>query len=234
MDTIDDSQRKAATVAGGALLAILIVIVANYAVNFRFIVPGDAAETAKNILAHQTLIRINVACNLVYVVTLVALLTSLYVMLKPVGRNLALIAAFCRLIFALVWVFTAINMLSALRLLGGTAYLSVFDADKLQSMARLHIAASYDAYYVGLPFWGFASMLCSYLLFKSGYIPRLLAGYGLIASGWCVICAFAFLVFPDFDRTVGAYWYDMPLVIFELALGIWLLVKGLKPPRRAA
>jgi hypothetical protein len=142
-----------------------------------------------------------------------------------------LIAAFCRLVFALVWIFTALNMLGALRLLSGTAYLSVFEVDKLQALARLHIAAGYDAYYVGLPFWGLASTICSYLLFKSGYVPRALAGYGLIASVWCVICAFAFMVFPDFNAVVGASWYDLPLLIFEMALGIWLLCKGLKPSR---
>lgn len=224
----DESQRKAARVAGVAFLfAMAIVVVANYGINFRLVVPGNAVDTARNIMANETLFRLNIACNLIYVVTIVVLLSALYVILKPVNRNLALVATFCRLVFALMWGVTALNTLGALRLLGDAAYLSVFTADQLQTLARLHISS--DAYYVGLPFWGLASTVCSYLWFKSRYIPRALAAFGVISSAWCVICAFIFIVFPHFETTVNAYWFDMPLVIFEMALGIWLLFKGLRP-----
>jgi len=230
LNTIDESQRKAARVAGFAFLfAMVIVVLANYGINFRLIVPGNAVDTARNIMAHETLFRINIACNLIYVVSVVVLVAALYVILKPVNRNLALVAAFCRLVFALMWGVTALNTLGALRLLGDTAYLPVFKADQLQTLARLHLAASYDAYYVGLPFWTLASTICSYLWFKSRYIPRALAAFGAISSAWCVICAFAFIVFPHLDKTVDATWFDAPMAIFEMALGFWLLFKGLKP-----
>ena len=228
MHSIDESQRKAARIAGFAFLsAMAIVVLANYGISFRLSVPGDAAETARNIMAHETLFRINIACNLIYLVNVVVLLTALYVILKPVNRNLALVATFCRLVLALMWAVTALNALGALRLLGNAAYLPVFKADQLQTLARLHLSSSYDAYYIGLPFWGLASMVCSYLWFKSKYVPRALAAFGVISSAWCVICAFVFIVFPRFDATVNAYWFDMPMVIFEMALGFWLLFKGL-------
>jgi hypothetical protein len=230
ISTFDESQCKSARVAGFTFLfAMAIVVLANYGINFRLIVPGNAVDTARNIMAHETLFRINIACNLIYVVNVVVLLAALYVILKPVNRNLALVAAFCRLVFALMWGVTALNTLGALRLLGDAAYLPVFDADQLQTLARLHIATSFDAYYVGLPFWGLASTACSYLWFKSRYIPRALAAFGVISSAWCVICAFAFIVFPHFDATVNASWFDLPMVIFEMALGLWLLFKGLSP-----
>jgi hypothetical protein len=228
ISAIDESQRKAARVAGFTFLfAIVVVVIANYGINFRLIVPGNAVDTARNIMAHETLFRLNIACNLIYVVNVLALLAALYVILKPVNRNLALVAAFCRLVYALMWCITALNTLGALRLLGDAAYLPVFEADQLQTLARLHI--SIDAYYVGLPFWGLASTVSSCLWFKSRYIPRALAAFGVISSFWCVICAFAFIVFPHFETTVNAYWFDMPLVIFEMALGFWLLIKGLRP-----
>ena len=226
--TVDESQRKAARVAGFTFLfAIAIVVLANYGINFRLVVPGNAVDTSRNIMAHETLFRLNIACNLLYVMNVVVLLAALYVILKPVNRSLALVAAFCRLVYALMWGVTALNMLGALRLLGDAAYLPVFGAEQLQTLARLHI--SIDAYYVGLPFWGLASTVCSYLWFKSRYIPRALAAFGAISSAWCVICAFAFIVFPHFETTVNAYWFDMPMLIFELALGFWLLFKGLRP-----
>jgi hypothetical protein len=228
MSIIDESQRKAARVVGFTFLfAMMIVVVANYGINFRLIIPDNAVDTARNIMAHETLFRINIAGNLIYVVNVVVLLSALYVILKPVNRNLALVAAFCRLVYALMWGVTALNMLGALRLLGDAAYLPVFEADQLQTLARLHI--SIDAYYVGLPFWGLASTVCSYLWFKSRYIPRALAALGVISSAWCVICAFAFIVSPHFETMVNAYWFDMPMVIFELALGFWLLLKGIQP-----
>lgn len=227
ISTINESQRKAARVAGFTFLfAMAIVVLANYGISFRLSIPGNALETARNIMANETLFRINIACNLIYSAAIGVLLAALYVILKPVNRTLALVAAFCRLVVALMWSATALNMLGALRLLGDAAYLPVFGADQLQTLARLRLDASYDAYYVGLPFWGLASTVCSYLWFKSRYIPRALAVFGVISSAWCVICAFAFIVFPNFSATVNAYWFDMPLLIFEMATGFWLLIKG--------
>ncbi len=228
--TTDESQRNAARVAGFTFLfSMAIVVFANYGISFRLSVPGNAAETAQNIIANEGLYRINIACNLLYGATILVLLSALYVILKPVDRNLALVAALCRLVVALMWCVTALNMLGALRLLGGGTYLSVFEADRLLALASLHRDASYDAYYIGLPFWTLASTVCSYLWFKSGYIPRALAAFGMIASAWGVFCAFAFVISPDFQNTVHPGWFDMPMVIFEMALGIWLLFKGLSP-----
>ena len=148
--------------------------------------------------------------------------------LKPVNRNLALVAAFCRLVVALMWSVTALNTLGALRLLGDAAYLSVIGVDQLQTLARLHSTPA-TTHYVGLPFWGLASTVCSYLWFKSRYIPRALAAFGVISSAWCVFCAFAYTISPIFENTVHPMWFDLPMVIFEMALGFWLLSKGLRP-----
>jgi Domain of unknown function (DUF4386) len=227
----EKSMNRVARVAGFTFLfAILIVILVNFGISFRLIVEGDAAETARNIMANETLFRINIACNLVYSLAIMLLLASLYVILNPVNHTLALLAAICRLVLALTWCLTALNMLGALGFLSNAAYLSVFEKAQLQALARLHLASGHDAYYVGLPFWGLASLLCSFLWLRSGYVPRLLAAFGILTSGWCVFCAFTFLVFPRFDMTVNAWWYDMPMVIFEIVLGIWLLSKGLSPP----
>jgi hypothetical protein len=230
INTIDDSQRNAAKVAGVTfLLAIAIVTLANFGISFRLIIPGNAADTARNLVAHETLVRLNVACNLLYVVTILVLLAALYVILASVNQCLALIATLCRAVFAFMWCITALNTLAALRLLGNTAYLPVFVADQLQTLARLRLASSYDAYYVGLPFWGLASTICSYMWFKSRYIPRPLAIFGVVVSAWCVICGFSFIVFPRFDVAVNASYFDVPMVVFEMTLGLWLLVKGLSP-----
>ena len=225
----DHSQLKAARVAGFTFLfAIAIVIFSNFSINFRFIIPNDAAETASNIIANQTLFRINVVCNLIYLVTLIVMFTSLYVILKPVNKNLALASAFFRFIYALMWGVMALNTFSALRILGDASYLPVFEVDQLQTLSRLHLGSSWDAYYIGLPFWGLASLVCSYLWFKSKYIPRALAIFGIVSSLWCVICAFVFIIFPGFEETVNLWFFDMPLVIFEIILGFYLLFKVLR------
>ncbi|MBI3660324.1 DUF4386 domain-containing protein [Candidatus Acetothermia bacterium] len=231
---IDQSQRKAARVAGFSyLFTFAIVVFANFGIHERLIVAGNAAETARNIMAHERLFRIGIASDLIYCAGVVVLLTALYVILKPVNRSLALLGAFWRLVYALMWVLMTLNFFDALRLLSGADYLRVFEAERLQALARLHLAANFDAYYVGLPFFGLASTVCSYLWFKSGYIPRALSAFGVISSAWCVICAFAFIIFPNFNETVNDWWFDTPMGIFEIAIGFWLLFKGLRPYRTA-
>ena len=228
--SIDASQRQAARAAGySVLLAMGIAIFSQFYLSSNLIVPGDAAQTAANILAHETLFRVKIVCYLLYAATIVVYLAALYAVLRPIGRGLLMAAVSCRLIYALMWVVAALNMLGALRLLGDASYLGVFEVDRLQVMARLHLAANFDAYYVGLPFFGLASTIRSYLWFKSRYIPRALAASGVITSAWCVACAFVFIVFPQFNKMVSDWWFDTPMGLFEMALGVWLLVKGLRP-----
>ncbi len=227
---IDNSQRTAAKVAGIAgLLTMAIVVFANYGLLNPLIVPGNLAETARNIVAHEQSFRIIVICFLIYSAGVVVLLTALYVILKPVNRGLALVGALFRLVFAMLWLLTTLNLLSALRLLGSASYLQVFEADRLQALARLYLAANFDDYYVGLPFFGLAATVCSYLWLKSNYIPKGLAAFGVISSAWCVICAFVFLIFPHFNKIVNDYWFDSPMAMFEMVLSFWLLFKGLRP-----
>jgi hypothetical protein len=229
ISSITESQRKAARVAGFTCLFMMaIVVFANFGIHERLIVAGNAADTARNIMAHETLFRINIACFLIYCIGVVVLLTALYVILKPVNQSLALLAAFFRLVYGLTWIVIALNLFEALRLLSGADYMRVFEVDRLQALSRLSQATSFDAYYVGLLFYALASTVCSYLWFKSNYIPRALAGWGVISSVFCVACTFVFIIFPGFANLVNLWWFDSPMAIFEIATSFWLLFKGLR------
>jgi hypothetical protein len=229
VDKIDNSQRTAAKVAGwSGLLTFAIVVFGNYVLLNPLYVPGNAAQTAQNILAHQTQFRITVVCFLTYSLGVVVLLSSLYVILKPINPGLALAAALFRLVFALLWLLSPLNLLGALRLLSNASYLQAFEPDRLQALARLHLGAGFDDYYVGLPFFGLAATVCAWLWLKSNYIPRGLSIFGVIASAWCVLCAFIFLIFPHFNKIVNDYIFDSPMALFELIVSLWLLFKGLK------
>src|SRR6266496_3024509 len=208
ISTIDNSQRTAAKVAGwSGLLTFAIVVVGNYVLLNPLFVPADAAQTAQNILAHQTQFRIAAVCFLTYAVGVVVLLSALYVILKPVNPGLALVGALFRLVFALLWLLSPLNLLGALRLLGNARYLQVFEPDRLQALARFHLGSGFDDYYLGLPFFGLAATVCA----------------------WFVLCALIYLIFPTFNQIVNDYIFDSPMALFELAVSFWLLFKGLKP-----
>jgi hypothetical protein len=231
--TIDEPQRKAAKVAALAcLISFVTVVVVNFGIFGRLIVRGNPAETARNIMAHETLFRIGIVGDMVYCVSVVVLLTVLYVILKPVSQSLALLAAFGRLVHALTWLLVTINLFTALRLLSDPDYSRAFGPDQLPALARLYLSG-YDAYYVGLLFWALGATVGSYLWFKSNYIPRALAAFGMISSGWCAACTLVFYIFPDFTKVVNLWLFDSPMAIFELALSFWLLFKGLRPYRMA-
>jgi hypothetical protein len=233
-NSIDQTQRNAAKVAGFALLfSMVIVVFANYGLLNPLLVRGNAAETARNIMAHETEFRVTVVCFLAYSASVVVLLAALYVILRPVNRGLALVGALFRLVFALLWLLSTLNLLGALRLLGNAAYLQVFEPDRLQTLARVYIAATFDDYYVGLPFFGLAATVCAWLWLKSNYIPRWLALFGVISSAFCVFCAFVYLIFPGFAKPVNPYWFDSPMVLFEMVVSLWLLFKGLPQAKTA-
>jgi len=116
INTIDDSLPTAAKIAGlSCLLTMAIVVFANYGLLNPLIVPGNAAETARNIVAHERQFRITVTCVLIYSVDVVVILAALYVIVSPVNRGLALVGALFRLVFALLWLLTTLTC-SAFRL----------------------------------------------------------------------------------------------------------------------
>src|SRR5437660_5780931 len=229
-DKIDNSQRTAARVAGiTGLLAFALVVFGNYLLLGPLTVPRNAVDTARNILGHETQFRLALTCFITYGVGMIVLLSALYVIFAPVNRGLALAGALFRLVFAVLWLIAPLNSLAALRLLGDTPYLKIFEAERLQALARVQIAGSCDDYYVGLPFFGLAATVCAWLWLKSNYIPKGLSIFGVIASAWCVFCAVVYLIFPNFNKIVNDYIFDSPMALFELVVSFWLLFKGLSP-----
>ena len=228
--TIEPAQQTAARVAGFAyLITFATVVYVNFGIHDRLIVENNA-ETARNILAHERLFRIGIAGDLIYCAGVVVLLTALYVILKPVNRGLALLAAFWRLVWVLMWLAMTLHLFDALRLLSGADYSRVFEAERVQALAKLCLSTRFDYYYVGLLFGALASTVCGYLWFKSRYVPRALAAFGVISSAFCVACTLVFYIFPTFDKIVNLWWFDSPMGIFDIATSFWLLFKGIRTP----
>ena len=221
------SQRRAARVAGIAyLLATVIVVSVNFGIHDRLIVAGNPSVTAQNILAHETQFRVGIVGDLIYCLLIVVVLTALYVVLEPVSRGVALLAALSRLVWSLLWLNMTLSLFVGLRLLHAKGV----EPQTAQALARLFLSSRFDSYYVGLSFGGLAPTLCAYLFWKSNYIPRALAMFGVIASAWSVLCTLMFLIFPQFNHVVNLWWFDTGLALFDIALSIWLLVKGLPEP----
>jgi len=228
--TIDGSQSKAARVVGLTyLFALVPAIFAEFYVRSQLIDFDNAAQTALNIVAHERLFRFGIASNLTVFALDIILITALYVVLKPVNRSLALLAAGWGLIETAILVIVTLSDFEVLAILSGASYLQAFEPVQLQALARLSIGAHGTVYNVGLVFAGLRSTVFCYLWFKSGFIPRALAGWGVFSSFLLAICTFAFISYPELEKVVNVNYYGGPIFIFELTMGFWLLVKGLRP-----
>lgn len=225
---IDDSQRAAAKVVGFVyLFAMAVSMFAEIYARGRLIVSGDVAETARNIMAHERLFRLSTACHVITFAADVALITALYVILRPVNRNLALFAAFSRMIETAVGVTAVLNDFDVLRILGGAEYLRAFEADRLQALARLSLSAHGTGLNVCFVFLGLGSTVFGYLWFKSNYIPKALAALGVFASFLLAAGSFTIIIFPGLLRILSPA-YMVPMFFFEVITGFWLLFKGLQ------
>ena len=232
--TVDESQRKAARVVGFAyLFALPPAIFAEFYVRTQLIAFDNAAQTAQNIVAHERLFRLGTASNLAVFALDVVLIMALYVVLEPVNRSLALLATGWGLIETATLVVVTLTDFDVLRILAGADYLHAFEANQLQALARLSVSAHADAYNVGLVLAGLRSTAFCYLWFKSRFIPRALAAWGIVASCLMGACAFSFIIVPELRKVVGVEIYGAPIFLFELTMGFWLLLRGL-PPSGAA
>jgi hypothetical protein len=227
--TIDPSQRRAAILVGlSYVLALPPAIFAEFYVRGQLIASGNLAQTAQNIMAHERLFRLGTASNLTVFAIDVVLITALYTILEPVHRNLALLAMGWGLIETATLVFVTLSDFNVLRILSGAGSLHAFEAGQLQALARLSLSAHFDAYNVGLVLAGLRSTVFCYLWFKSRFIPRALAAWGILASFLMGACAFAFIISPELANVLGVAIYGAPIVLFELTMGFWLLFNGLR------
>ena len=237
----DEIQRRWARVVGFSyLFALAPAVFAEFYVSGRLI-SDNAIVTAQNIIAHERVFRLGIASNLLVFATDVVLVTALYVVLERVNRRLALLATFFRLIETTILIVAVLNDFYVLRLLSGASYLTTVNSDELAALARVSIGVHSSVYNVALLLFGFGSPVFCYLWLRSGYIPKPLAAWGLLASVWIGTCAFAFVVFPELTKVITVVYYGGPIFFFELAMGLWLLFKGIptthadeRPPRAAA
>jgi len=227
------SQQKAARIAGILYLLIIIAgIFAEFFVRSSLIVPGDAEATASNIIASEGLFRIGIASDFIMIMSDVALALVFYVLFKPVSNALALLAAFFRLAQAVALGINLLNLFFVLLLLSGADHLTVYSQDQLNAQVLLFLDAHSIGYSIALVFFGFSLLVLGYLVFKSGYFPKILGILLLVASLGYLIDSFANFLMSNYEayEAIFTVVVFVPAFIAELALCLWLLIKGAKIP----
>lgn len=119
-----------------------------------------------------------------------------------------------------------LNDYIVLILLSGDGYLSIFETKQLQALVLLFLKAHGTGYNIGLIFFGLGSTVFSYLLFKSDYIPRILAVWGIFASLVILIGTFSVLILPNDAGIIYQYISGPPMLLYEFVVGFWLLFKS--------
>src|SRR5258706_4415167 len=194
-------QYKAARLAGLLyLIAMATGLFAEFYVHFpsSLIVNGDAAKTARNIVANEQLYRIGMANNIITFAIDVVLIWALYVLLRPVNRNLTLLAVFFRLLETTLACVAIINYYVAMQFVSETDHLKAFDLNQIQALSILHNTYALTFIVVAI-FLGLGSTVFNYLLLKSGYIPKVLAAWGIFSSLLLLISQFAIVIFPEVE-----------------------------------
>jgi hypothetical protein len=212
----------------GGVLHLVIIVVGGFAELFarsRLIVSADATATANNIMASESLWRIAFAGELVMLVCDVVVALILYVLLKPIDQNLALLAAFFRLMHVAIYGITGLSNLAALFILEGGDYLTAFQPHQRQALALLSIKLHREGYAIALIFFGFHCLFLGYLIIRSGYFPRILGILMIVASLCYLTNSFACILAPLF-RAILFPGILLPVFVAEASLSLWLTVKG--------
>ena len=190
----------------------------------QFIVTLDSAATAANILNNETLFRLGVSLTLIAVASHIAWVVLFYDLFKPVNRTLASLAAFVGLIAIALQAVSAIFQMAPLTILHGSEFSSAFTAEQLQALAYLSLRIQGQTFNTYLVFFGLWCLLTGYLIFRSGFIPRLVGLLEMLAGA-----AYLILLWPPLASALDPYY--LFLGVGELVLLLWLLVKGVDSER---
>lgn len=203
---------------GGVLYLILILagMFGEIFVRGKLIVAGDATATASNIMASRLLWRIGIATDLIMHVLDIPIMLIIYILLRPVNKNLALLALLFNLIQTAVLVANKLNLVAAL-----------LQSQSAELHAQMYISLKLHdiAFGIGLIFFGFTCLVNGYLIFRSDYLPRAI-GVMLQIAGLCyLINSFVLLLAPKFASIIFPS-ILIPAFIGELSFCLWLIVKS--------
>jgi hypothetical protein len=215
------------------LLALAAALFAEFCVRGRLVVSDDVARTASNIMASDVLYRIGVACDLITSAGTVVVVVALYELLEPVNRGLALLAAFWRLAECAILAGTTVASFVVLLLLNSAAARQAFGMDQWHALVSLSLAGHAAGFRIAGVFFGLGSAVFSYLLFRSKYVPGLLAAWGLFAALLVLAFMFGFILFPPFLASARLWTSNATVIVFEVTTGLWFLIKGVAVPEVA-
>jgi hypothetical protein len=218
--------QKTARFAGVLYLLITVfAIIAHIYMPSTLIVDGDAAATAQNIVNNGSLFRVGgVGSELVILLTEIILSIVLYVLLKPVNKTLSLLAAVSRLAMTTIHGLNLVNYFFVMAFASGAGALSAFDAAQLNALVMVFLDAHSIGFTIGIAFLVLHVFILGYLIFKSGYFPKVL-GILFIAAGFGYLFdSFSLLLSPSYTTTPGIV--AMVISISEIAFPVWLLIKG--------
>ena len=220
----ESSQRAYARFAGLMYFVVIgfdivgALIVSSIAGN------GSFVETSHKIMASETLYRIGLCCSLAGSLSAILLAIGLYVAVKPVDGNLAMMALLFRVAEAAIGGVGIIIAFSVLQIHLAANHANAFDANQLGAVADLSSGVGTQ---VSAIFFSLGSTIFFYVFLKSHYIPRILSAWGVFASLVYVAVWFMSLILPQYSATAVAYG-SVPILIAELFTGLWLLIVGIK------
>ena len=219
-----NSNKMTARIAGFLYFMYFVTsIIANMFGRSVFV---DAPVTVNHIMAHESLFRIGFVISLFSVVFFLLAAWYLYVLLKPVNKNMALLFLLLNLGGFAIWCFSMLNLFASLLLLSSTDYLKVFQPDQLQAQAMLFIGLRKSGAAIAQIPYGIWLFPLGYLVFKSGFLPKIL-GILLIADCFSLlIYIFQRFLLPGYE--VISYPCMVVSFIAELSLTLWLLIMGVK------
>jgi hypothetical protein len=220
-----------ARIAG--LLLLIVAVLGPFSVIYvpsTLIVPGDATATADNIEASRWLFSLGIVSDSLIFLIEIVLTVLLYVLLRPVSRTLSLIAAFARLAMTIVQGINLLPYFIALLLLSGAGYLTVFEPAQSDALALLFLNAHGYGVFIWQLFFGLHLLVLGYLIFKSGYFPRILGVLVIAGSLGYLIDGYGNILFPNNTEIFGVI-VGVTAVFGELPFFLWLLIKGVDVQR---
>jgi hypothetical protein len=225
--TADMSPRTKGRFAGALyLLYVIAGVFAQAIISDRLVVFSDAARTASNILANQSLYRLGLTVYLVEMAGQIATAVLFYQLLKPVSRTGAMLAAAFELTGCGIKIFSRLFYFAPLLVLGGgVSYLSAFNKEQLDSISLLLLRINDNGAAIALAFFGFATVVQGWLVYRSGFLPRWLGVVEIIGGfGWLTFLS------PPLGMRVFTY-VAVYALIGLLATIIWLLTVGIDDQR---
>ena len=219
------------------LVYVIVILTGIFSLGYvpaKLTVWDNAAQTFQNISSSKQLFRVGIASSMLCYIAFLVLPFILYIILHQTNTAHAKLMVLFAVVSVPISFINLQNKFSVLALVEGADYLKIYSPQQLQAQLMAYLESNGSGNLLAQLFWGLWLYPFGFLVYRSGFMPKILGVLLMLGCAGYVISTFGETIIPNFSKCVISKFITLPATLGEMGIALWLLIFGIKNHKNAS